>query len=204
MKTWGEEPPKEEDKGKDQIIFEKPSILETTGNRIYFYSPINTSSILKLNQALSELSWSHMASQQNRQQKEPDSIFLNINSYGGGIFAGLAGMDTIIRVKKEVPIVTTVDGCCASAGTFLSIVGTKRLINSNSYMLIHQLSSVMWGKFQEFKDEMQNLEKLMEAIKKIYKQYTEVPEDQLDEILKHDIWFDAKTCLKYKLVDEII
>lgn len=41
-------------------------------------------------------------------------------------------------------------------------------------------------------------------IKDIYSEYTEVPEKELDGILKHDIWFDAKTCLKYKLVDEIL
>ena len=41
-------------------------------------------------------------------------------------------------------------------------------------------------------------------IKELYKSYTKLPAKKLDEILKHDLWFDAKTCLEYKLVDEII
>jgi ATP-dependent protease ClpP protease subunit len=71
-------------------------------------------------------------------------------------------------------------------------------------MLIHQLSSVMWGKFQEFEDEMENQKKLMSLIKNTYREYTKIPEKTIDEILKHDLWFDAKTCLKYGLVDKII
>jgi ATP-dependent protease ClpP protease subunit len=45
---------------------------------------------------------------------------------------------------------------------------------------------------------------LMKKIKNIYRQYTKIPEDKMDEILKHDIWWDAEQCLEYGLVDEII
>ena len=71
-------------------------------------------------------------------------------------------------------------------------------------MLIHQLSSHMWGKYTELQDDMKNNELLMETIKSIYKNYTEIPPKELDKILEHDLWWDAKTCLKYGLVDEII
>ena len=62
----------------------------------------------------------------------------------------------------------------------------------------------MWGKYEEFKDEIQNLDRLMGMIKEIYGEFTKVPEDKIEEILKHDLWFDAQTCLDYSLVDEII
>jgi len=62
----------------------------------------------------------------------------------------------------------------------------------------------MWGKYEEFKDEMQNLDKIMEMIKQVYKEYTKIPMSKLDEILKHDLWFEADECLEYGLVDEII
>ena len=57
---------------------------------------------------------------------------------------------------------------------------------------------------QEFDDEMRNLENLMKLIKNIYKKHTKVPPKKLDEILKHDLWWDAETCLKFDLVDEIL
>ena len=28
--------------------------------------------------------------------------------------------------------------------------------------------------------------------------------DELDKILDHDLWWDAETCLNYKLIDKII
>ena len=71
-------------------------------------------------------------------------------------------------------------------------------------MLIHQLSSGLWGKYEEIKDDMENCDKLMKMIKDIYAEYTKIPKKKLNEILKHDLWFDADQCLEYGLVDEII
>ena len=71
-------------------------------------------------------------------------------------------------------------------------------------MLIHQLSGAMWGKFTSMKDDMQNSEMLMEKIKKIYREHTRIPEDVLEEILQHDLWWEAEKCLEYGLIDEII
>jgi ATP-dependent protease ClpP protease subunit len=62
----------------------------------------------------------------------------------------------------------------------------------------------MWGKYHEFIDEMKNLDRLMLMIKNIYNEFTKVPSEKLDEVLKHDLWFDAETCLKYGMVDEIL
>lgn len=194
----------DEEKGpaETEILVREPSVLELVENRIYFYAEIGRSQILKLNRELRCLNNEYIAQAQRREDDHLTPIYLHINSYGGSIFSGLAGLDQIRR--SVVPIHTVIDGCCASAATFLSVVGHRRFINSHSFMLIHQLSSVMWGKYAEFKDEMQNLDRLMAMIKGIYGEYTQVPQDKLDEILKHDLWFDAKTCLEYGLVDEII
>jgi ATP-dependent protease ClpP protease subunit len=55
----------------------------------------------------------------------------------------------------------------------------------------------------ELEDDMENNKHLMQTIKTIYKEYTKVPMKKLDEILKHDLWFDCNTCLELGLVDEI-
>ena len=62
----------------------------------------------------------------------------------------------------------------------------------------------MWGKYSEMKDDMENSKMLMKKIKDIYRKYTKIPESKLDDILKHDLWWDAEKCLEYGLVDEII
>jgi ATP-dependent protease ClpP protease subunit len=71
-------------------------------------------------------------------------------------------------------------------------------------MLVHQLSGLMWGKFQEMQDDMQNSEMLMKKIKDIYKEHTRIPKREMDKILQHDIWWEAEKCLEYGLVDELI
>ena len=92
----------------------------------------------------------------------------------------------------------------ASAATLMSCVAERRYMHKNACMLVHQLSGVMWGKFQEMQDDMQNSEMLMEKIKSIYKQHTKIPKREMDNILKHDLWWEAEKCLEYGLVDELI
>ena len=103
-----------------------------------------------------------------------------------------------------VPVDTVINGCAASAATIMSVVGKSRYMQENSFMLIHQISSGMWGKFEELKDDMKNSELLMKKIVAIYEEHTNIPKKELAKILKHDLWWDAETCLKYGLIDEII
>jgi ATP-dependent protease ClpP protease subunit len=128
-------------------------------------------------------------------------IYLHINSNGGEIFEAFNAIDVIQSCK--VPIYTILEGATASAGTLMSVVGTKRYIRPSAYMLIHQLSSTCWGKMSEIEDEFKNLKELMDRIKDIYKKYSKIPKKELTDLLKHDLWLNSDKSLKYGLVDEI-
>ena len=177
-------------------------VVEFSGNRIFFYSGVSRPKVLKLNKAVINLNNNLRSRAISYGVSEPSPIKLHINSYGGSVFAGLAAVDYI--KKSPVPIETIIDGCAASAATLMSVVGAHRSMNRNACMLVHQLSGHMWGKFQEMQDDMQNSEMLMKKIKNIYREHTRIPEDKMDEILKHDIWWDAEQCLEYGLIDEIV
>ena len=45
---------------------------------------------------------------------------------------------------------------------------------------------------------------LMDHLKKIYIDNTKLTNDELDEMLKHDLSWNAELCLEKGLVDEII
>lgn len=188
---------KEKNGDKDEKV-----LVETTGNHIYFYSGVFEDSVLQLIKTLQE-TVTKLKSNLFQYGIEKPEIHLHINSSGGSIFDGISAMDNILRLKNEATIVTHVEGHCASAATFLSVIGHKRVIHPNSFMLIHQLSSFFYGKYEEIEDKKYNLDNLMELIKDIYKKYSNIPEKELNEILKHDIFFDADKCLEYNLVDEI-
>ena len=176
------------------------NVVEVANNRIYFYSGVNRPKILKLNRGIHNLNVSMLT--RSVIGFEPPPIKLHISSYGGSVFAGLAAVDYIKNSK--VPVETIIDGCAASAATLMSIVGEHRCMHRHSCMLVHQLSGMMWGKFEEMKDDMMNSEMLMKKIKNLYKEHTRIPKKELDNILKHDIWWEAEKCLEYGLVDEII
>jgi ATP-dependent Clp endopeptidase proteolytic subunit ClpP len=177
------------------------NVVDTLHNRIYFYSGVTRPKILTLNKSIFSLNV-NMLSKTGPLQYEPPPIILHINSYGGSVFAGLAAVDYIRNSK--IPVHTVIDGCAASAATLMSCVGSHRMMHKNSCMLVHQLSGVMWGKFQEMQDDMENSEMLMEKIKNIYREHTKIPKKEMDNILKHDIWWEAEKCLQYGLIDEII
>jgi ATP-dependent protease ClpP protease subunit len=71
-------------------------------------------------------------------------------------------------------------------------------------MLVHQVSSGLWGNYTQFKDEIKNLELLMELIKGVYLKKTKFNCTELEELLSHDLCLNSKQCLEYGLVDEIL
>ena len=180
---------------------ESSNQVSTLDNRIYFYSGVTTSNVLTFNKEIRNLNVKILSSA-TALSSDPADLYVHINSYGGSVFAGLAAMDYIRT--STVPVHSVIDGCAASAATLMSVVAKERYMHEHSFMLIHQLSSGMWGKYEELKDDMKNCDVLMKTIKKIYMERAKIPKSKLSQILKHDLWFDAKTCLNYGLVDEII
>ena len=176
--------------------------VEGDDNIIYFYAGVSMKENFKLNKEISYLDREMQMISMKLGLRTPIPIHLRINSYGGSVFAAFGSIDYMNQSKT--PIYTYIDGCAASAGTIMSVCGDQRFIGENSYMLVHQLSSTHWGKYQELQDDMKNSDNLMKRIKEIYEEKTKIPKTKMDEILKHDLWWDAKTCLKYGLVDEIL
>ena len=171
-------------------------------NKIYFYSGVTRQDNLQLNKLLLNTGQKMESIRLCYQLPEPPKVYLHINSYGGSVFAGFSSVDYIKNCPA--PVVSIIDGCAASAATIMSVVAKERYIHEHSFMLIHQISSGMWGKFEDMKDDMKNNELLMKKIIGIYQENTKIPKSKIAQILKRDLWWDAKTCLKYGLVDDII
>ena len=176
------------------------AVTRVVENNVYFYGDILETNALELNSTLYEIDKKLGVTSQFLDIKP--HINLRINSYGGSLFAGLATVDCIRNLNCDVH--SYVEGAAASAATIISTVCAKRFIGKYSKMLIHQLSSGAYGKYTELEDDMENNKHLMETIKTIYKEHTRLPMKKLDEILKRDLWFDSKTCLKHGLVDDIV
>ena len=184
----------------DEKESDKNRKIERDANHIYFYSEINRVSIYELITLINE------AEEENyilafKLKIESIPIYIHISSFGGSIFDAFTAIDVIKSCKS--PVYSVLEGANASASTLISVVANKRFIRPNSYMLIHELRSSFWGKYHEITDEVKNLNEIMEKLKDIYKEHTNIQKKQLDELLKHDLWLNSDKCLKYGLVDEI-
>lgn len=170
-------------------------------NNIYLYGTISFESCEALRNKINELEFNANVFRISY-GIEPPPINIHIQSYGGSLMNTFYVVDLIENLKTQVN--TYVDGYSASAASLINVVGNKRYMTKNSMMLIHQLYSSNEGKYSELSDDNENMELLMSKIRNIYLRKTKMTPDMLDDLLKHDLWLDAKTCKKYGLIDEII
>ena len=179
---------------------ERYNYVRVKDNDIYFFCPVSTDSVLDLSVAINTLT-KELLILGIQFGIEPPPINLYIHSDGGEVHSALSVFDLI--KNNKVNINTIITGNASSAATIISMAGHTRKITSNSYMLIHNISSEFWGKMHEFEDELKNMAKVTSNLKKIYKDHSNITKKQLDDLLKKDLLLDANTCVKYGLVDAI-
>lgn len=95
---------------------------------------------------------------------------------------------------------TVVSSYVASAGTLLSLAGKKRFITPHSFMLIHDF----WGKYSDAREQLGNMDKLMDLIQSFYIEKTKIPQDTLKEILGRDRNWGVEECMEKGLIDEVL
>jgi len=175
-------------------------------NHIYFKTDVNTNSIDKLYKLIRcyKKEIKLLINNTHIGNIQPSELYLHITSYGGSLHEAYLAYDLI--KKSTIKINTIVEGYAASAATIMSIAGHRRLITPTSIMLIHQLSTGMYGKYEELKDDYDNSEQDMQKIISLYLKESKgkMKKTFIEEQLKHDKWWDANKCIKYGLVDEIL
>lgn len=87
-----------------------------------------------------------------------------INSYGGQVYSLLAMLDIISSSEK--PICTVAAGKAMSCGSVLLAAGTPgyRYVGKNAHVMIHEVSSMTYGKTTEIKEDTKNTERLNDIL----------------------------------------
>ena len=183
---------------------EEESFVKVQGSDVYFHCEVCEATVLELNMKLRKLALELRHKHLDLGIKGRPEIRIWIRSDGGDLHSGLSAMDCIRALSKRVKVRTIADGVCSSAATFILLGGRTRHMTENSYVLIHQLNmDGTWGKFEDFKDQMENLSQFMERFKDIYTRETKIPERDLKKLLKRDVYMDADKCLDWFVVDSI-
>lgn len=181
------------------------SDVYTERNHIFFKTDVLKESIDKLAQEIDNLNHK-LASMQRKAilgNFTPKPIYLHITTNGGDLLSGFFAYDKI--KASNVPIHTIIEGSVASAGSLMSIAGTCRYMTPNSHLLIHQLRTGIIGTYEELVDEKANCNQFMSKLVALYHDNcnSRLSKTKIRDILKRDIFWDAKTAIQNGLVDEL-
>ena len=117
-----------------------------------------------------------------------DPIDIYINSSGGSVIDGLSIIDTINLIKSPVNTICT--GLAASMGAVLLSCGKKgsRAVLPHSRVMIHQVSSGMWGTFSDLEIELKQTERCKQDIYKILAENLNKPYEEIVAIAREFIF----------------
>ena len=130
-----------------------------------------------------------------------------IDSYGGQVYS-LMSMISDIKHSK-VKVVTIAQGKAMSCGAVLFSFGAEghRYMDPDATLMIHDVSSMGWGKVEEIKADAKEAERLQ---KKVYHMMAENCGKSKNYFLKlihkkgHADWYlEPDECLEHGLVDHV-
>lgn len=132
-------------------------------------------------------------------------ITIIFNSPGGSVIDGFALWDFLASLKRQGHHLTTVcRGMAASMAGVLLQAGDKRVIGSESVLLVHEISFGAGGKIGEVEDEVAFAKMLTQRVLKIFAAKTNLTAKQIDSRWKRkDWWMDSDEALKLGFADEI-
>ena len=131
-----------------------------------------------------------------------------IDSYGGQVYS-LMSMISDIQHSK-IPVATIVQGKAMSCGAILFSFGAegKRFMDPDATLMIHDVSSMSWGKVEEVKVSAEETDRLNKKIYHMMAENCGQHEEYFLEIVHekgHADWFlDAKECKEHKLANHLL
>jgi len=130
-----------------------------------------------------------------------------IDSYGGQVYSLMSMISDIEH--SRIPVATIVQGKAMSCGAILFSFGVDgmRYMDPDATVMIHDVSSMAWGKVEEVKVSAQETERLNQKVYKMMAKNCGHHEDYFLDIVHekgHADWFlDAKECRRHKLANKL-
>ena len=136
-----------------------------------------------------------------------DIIPVIIDSYGGHVYS-LMSMISAIKYA-ELPVATIIEGKAMSCGAILFSFGEdgRRFMDPHATIMIHDVSSMNWGKVEELKADTKEAERLNNIVYKMMAQNCGKPDDYFKKIIHkkgHADWYlDPTEAKKHNLANHL-
>ena len=130
-----------------------------------------------------------------------------IDSYGGQVYSLMSMISDINHSK--IPVATIVQGKAMSCGALLFSFGTEgyRYMDPDATLMIHDVSSMKWGKVEEVKAGAEETERLNKKVYRMMAKNCGHHEEYFLDIVHekgHADWFlDAKEAKRHKLANKL-
>lgn len=127
---------------------------------------------------------------------------IHINSYGGEVFEGFAIYNNLKNYAGRK--VVYVDGIAASIASVIAMAGDEVYMNKASMLMIHNASGVAVGNAEEMKKVVSALEQINEVIRDVYKNRSNLDDEQLKEFMDNETYFTPQEAVQYGFADGIV
>jgi ATP-dependent Clp protease protease subunit len=130
-----------------------------------------------------------------------------IDSYGGQVYSLMSMISDIEH--SRIPVATIVQGKAMSCGAILFSFGVDgmRYMDPDATVMIHDVSSMGWGKVEEIKADAKEVERLNQKIYRMMAKNCGHHEEYFLDIVHekgHADWFlDAKETKRHKLANKL-
>lgn len=137
---------------------------------------------------------------QTHKDNGAEIFHIHINSGGGSVFDGF----TIYNLLKKENVEIYIDGWAASIASLIAMAGKKVYAYKNSFLMIHNPSTLAWGDENEMARAKDQLEMIKKSIVQAYVDKTGMPEDDIKTMMNDETWMSADEAKDKGFVDEII
>lgn len=133
--------------------------------------------------------------------KDADEIDLEINSYGGDVFAGIAIYNMLRASGKKIN--AKVMGIAASAASLILMAGDTRTIPENGMVMVHNPMALAMGNADEMRETADMLDQIGNGVRATYAKVTGMSDEDLAAMLAKDTWLSANESLEHGFVTEV-
>ena len=131
------------------------------------------------------------------------NLKLRIHSDGGSVLEGYAIFNNLKR-RFGANIETVVDGLAASMASYLFMLGSKRVMPANTWLMVHGPRGGAYGQPDELRTQADLIEQIKGEMLATYSKNSALTDEEIEAMLTGgDTWINAQTALEYGFATEI-
>jgi len=134
------------------------------------------------------------------------NIIVDIFSYGGDVFEGIAMYNMLRDYSDTKGKVTTVNSSvCASIASLLFLAGDKRMAHENATIMIHKAWMLTAGNNEELVNSAKMLDAIDNLLANTYAKTMDMSKDEIKKLMENDTWYIGLDAMRETgFVDEFI